>query len=85
MRTETPILIAAMRRLAEDIQSDDGVAQAAIFEGAQRIEELMDHTNRLERLLSIIVRGPCWEYKNNPEEYFVALKEAWRLLEERQP
>ena len=31
-RTRTPILIAAMRLLAQEIQSEDGVANAAIAE-----------------------------------------------------
>lgn len=85
MRSSNETLIRALRILANDIKSEDGVAQAAIFEGAQRIEELMDHTNRLERLLSIVSKGPRREYKNGPEEYFAALKETWRLLEEKEP
>ena len=40
MKTDTLILIKAMRRLADDIQSDDGVANAAIAEAADRLEEL---------------------------------------------
>ena len=47
MKTNTLILIKAMRRLADDIQSDDGVANAAITEAADRLEELrskvLDH------------------------------------------
>lgn len=39
-KTDTLILIKAMRRLADDIQSDDGVANAAISEAADRLEEL---------------------------------------------
>lgn len=46
-KTDTLILIKAMRRLADDIQSDDGVANAAIAEAADRLEELrskvLDH------------------------------------------
>ena len=38
--TDTLILIKAMRRLADDIQSDDGVANAAVAEAADRLEEL---------------------------------------------
>ena len=40
MKTDTLTLINAMRRLANDIQSDDGVANAAIAEAADRLEEL---------------------------------------------
>jgi hypothetical protein len=39
-KTDTLILIKAMRRMADDIQSEDGVANAAIAEAADRLEEL---------------------------------------------
>lgn len=39
-RTETQTLIAALRILARDIQSDDGVANGVIGEAADRLEEL---------------------------------------------
>lgn len=39
-KTQTPILIGALRILARDIQTDDGVANSCIYEGAQRIEDL---------------------------------------------
>jgi len=39
-RTPTPILIEALRILSRDIQSEDGVANAAIAEAADRIEWL---------------------------------------------
>lgn len=48
MRSSNETLIRALRILAGDIQSDDGVAQAAIFEAAQRIEELAERVKRLE-------------------------------------
>ena len=40
MRSSTETLIAAMRILARDIRSTDGVANAAIREAADRLEEL---------------------------------------------
>ncbi len=40
MRTETTVLIDAMRILANEIESEDGVANAAIAEAADRLEEL---------------------------------------------
>lgn len=40
MRTDTKILIQAMHHLANDIQSEDGVANAAIGEAGYRLEEL---------------------------------------------
>ena len=38
--TRTPILVSAMRLLAQEIQSEDGVANAAIAEAADRLEEM---------------------------------------------
>ena len=48
MRTSTETLIAAMRILSQDIQSDDGVANAAIAEAAQRLEEQQERIKKLE-------------------------------------
>ena len=39
-RSSTETLIAALRILARDIQSEDGLAKAAIAEAAERLEEL---------------------------------------------
>ena len=40
MKTPTQTLAAALRQLANDIDSPDGVANAAISEAAERLEEL---------------------------------------------
>ena len=40
MKTNTQTLAAALRILANDIESPDGVANAAIAEAAERLEEL---------------------------------------------
>ena len=40
MKTPTQTLAAALRILANDIESPDGVANAAILEAAERLEEL---------------------------------------------
>ena len=42
MRSTTATLIAAMRVLANDVQSDDGIANSAIAEAADRLTELQD-------------------------------------------
>lgn len=47
MRTDTTILIQAMRHLANDIQSEDGVANAAIAEASYRLEELQSINAKL--------------------------------------
>jgi len=41
-------LVSAMRILANDIQSDDGIANAAIAEAADRIEQLEANMERLQ-------------------------------------
>ena len=46
--TRTPILVSAMRLLAQEIQSEDGVANAAIAEAAERLAEYwgwLEHAN----------------------------------------
>jgi len=40
MKSNIDTLIGALRILAEDIQSDDGVANAVVAEAADRLEEL---------------------------------------------
>lgn len=40
MKTDTATLIETLRILAVDIQSEDGIANAAIAEAADRLEEL---------------------------------------------
>lgn len=47
MKTKTETLIKALRILANDIESEDGVANAAIAEGAQRLEELHEMNKNL--------------------------------------
>ena len=51
VRTPIEILVKAMHILANDIQSDDGVANAAIYEAAQRLEEQKQRIKRLEEAL----------------------------------
>lgn len=47
-RTDINTLIEAMRILSEGIQSEDGVANAAIAEAGQRLQEQNDYIKRLE-------------------------------------
>ena len=47
-RTDIKTLIEAMRILSEGIQSEDGVANAAIAEAGQRLQEQNDYIKRLE-------------------------------------
>ena len=52
MRSSTTTLISALRILARDIKSDDGVANAAIAEAADRLEELSRENARLQMELN---------------------------------
>jgi hypothetical protein len=47
--TPTPTLIRALRTLARDIHSDDGVANEVIDEAALRIEELQDEIDTMKK------------------------------------
>ena len=49
MKTSTETLIAAMRMLSQDIQSDDGAANAAVAEAAERLAEQHMRITQLER------------------------------------
>lgn len=58
-------LVAAMRILANDIQSEDGVANAAISEAADRIEQLEASIKQIHKDYGCEVRDPCgtiWDY-----------------------
>ena len=47
MNTSTEKLVMALRVMAAEIQSDDGVANAAIHEAALRLEQLSEKIKRL--------------------------------------
>jgi uncharacterized protein (UPF0212 family) len=49
VRTSTETLIAAMRMLSQDIQSDDGAANAAVAEAAERLAEQHMRIAQLEQ------------------------------------
>jgi hypothetical protein len=53
VRSSTEKLIKAMQILSSDIQSDDGVANAAIAEAAQRLEEQQERIKRLEEARTV--------------------------------
>ncbi|NCC41382.1 MAG: hypothetical protein EOM21_18545 [Gammaproteobacteria bacterium] len=55
-RSSTETLIAAMRVLAVDIQSEDGVANAAIAEAAERLLELRDALEKAQKFLAELSR-----------------------------
>ena len=49
MKTSTETLIAAMRILSQDIQSEDGAANAAVAEAAERLAEQHMRITQLEQ------------------------------------
>ena len=49
MRTSTETLIAAMRILSQDIQSEDGAANSAIAEAGERLAEQHMRITQLEQ------------------------------------
>ena len=49
MKTSTETLIAAMRILSQDIQSDDGAANAAVAEAGERLAEQHMRIAKLEQ------------------------------------
>jgi hypothetical protein len=49
MRSSTETLVSALRILSRDIQTDDYVANAALNEAADRLEEVEDDNIRLEK------------------------------------
>ena len=57
MKSSTETLIQALYILANDIQSEDGTANAAILEAAQRLEELYKENIQLKEYLDTIVPG----------------------------
>lgn len=50
--TDTKTLSSAMRTLARDIDSEDGIANAAIAEAAQRIDDLADLAAEMAGMLA---------------------------------
>lgn len=56
-RTDTQTLIAAMEILSRDIQSDDGVANAAIAESAGRLRELDTENEKLRTSIDKLVEN----------------------------
>ena len=70
-------LVSAMRILANEIQSDDGVANAAIREAADRIEQLETSIKQIHKDYGCEIRDPCgtiWEYASRLEKENAELK-----------
>jgi hypothetical protein len=66
-RTETQTLIKAMRVLARDIHSDDGVANAAITEAANRLWEQSEEIRLLKARLESDAAIVEWKRQKQAE------------------
>jgi len=83
-RTDIKTLIEAMRIISEGIQSEGGVANAAIAEAADRLQEQNDYIEKLERVgddLSIFAANPAMY----PQNQVLKPVKAWGKLEEYKP
>lgn len=75
IRSSTDNIIQAMRILADEIQSNDGIANGAIAEAADRLEELRDALHDLYDF-----GQPTNRYNDNRDEALEAFKRAAELL-----
>jgi hypothetical protein len=64
-RSSTPTLIAALRVLGNEIETDDGVANGVMFEAADRLYELSRHIEALMTLCNETQRPQLPEQGNN--------------------
>ena len=60
-KTKTETLAAAMDVLSREIQSGDGVANAAIAEAAERLRELAADEKRMDWLERLDCDSPLWD------------------------
>lgn len=81
METNTEKLIEALKRLAESIDSMDGVANAVIFEAAQRLNELQAALQTAHASL-VLARNERDEARAEVEERKDALLDASRQIDE---
>jgi len=70
VRSSTETLIAAMRILSQDIQSEDGAANAAVAEAAERLAEQHMRIKQWHDALTPLMPSDfkCW-HENNPNEW----------------
>ncbi len=73
MKTDTKTLIEAMRILSCEIQSGDGVANAAIAEAANRLEELQ---TKLEKCKAYFNTIKLYALSRKGLKLYTAAKEA---------
>jgi hypothetical protein len=82
MKSNTETLIIAMRYLSEDIHSEDGVANAAIAEAADRLQELLGENNDLKLENQVVIENQLTLSKNvefYKESYFAASRHVTEI------
>jgi len=93
MKSDTQTIISALRVLAQDIQSGDGVANAVIAEAADRLEELQtqlkesqDYADRLAAHKDMVCLPADLANLREANTHFATenwkLKEKLRLIQE---
>jgi hypothetical protein len=81
MTTPIETLVAAMRALANDIESEDGVANAVIAEAAQRLEEQQERIKRLEDAGDAMDEWMSSDWTEDEKQF----QEQWRKAKEAKP
>lgn len=80
MKTDNKTLVAALRILVEEIDSPDGIPNAAIAEAANRIEELEDQIFQIHKDYGCEIRDPCgtiWDYAKKLQTAIANLPILW--------
>ncbi len=67
MRSDTETIARAMEILADETESRDGVANAAMLEAAQRLRELQDVNESLKAELGDLFSGAFFDWDTMPE------------------
>ena len=78
-KSNIEILISALRILAKDIKSEDGVTNACMAEGASRLEELVKYQEFYSSVSCLIVEGGEFLTKT---ELYENIKSEWEKIKE---
>jgi hypothetical protein len=83
VRSSTETLIAAMRMLSQDIQSEDGAANAAVAEAAELLAEQHMRIKQWHNALTPLMPSDfkCW-HENTPNEWPEVA--AWVITSQRE-
>ena len=79
MRTDTQTLIKSLLILSEEIESDDGVANAAIHEAALRMEELVQMINEKDNNIQYLEDLKADQVQEHAEEMLKIIEERDEL------